>query len=69
MAIIHRRCRSTLLKYVRHLQATSYPKLILQRNAIEVIDDSFDDNSFYDDKSFTSAEINFIESFNRGRKI
>jgi hypothetical protein len=54
---------------VRHLQATSYPKLILQRNAIEVIDDSFDDNSFYDDKSFTSVEISFIESFNRGRKI
>lgn len=69
MRIIHRRCKNNiLLKYIRLLQASSCPELILKQNASEVLNINIDEG-FYNDEYFSTEEQSFIKSFGRGRKI
>ncbi len=69
MKIIYRRCKNNiLLKYIRLLQASSNPELILKQNASEILDITIDEK-FYNDESFTFEEQEFIKSLGRGRKI
>ena len=69
MKIIHRRCKNNiLLKYIRLLQASSCPELILKQNASEVLNMNIDEG-FYNDEYFSVDEQAFIKSFGRGRKI
>lgn len=69
MRIIHRRCKGNiLLKYIRLLQASSIPELILNQNASEVLNINIDEK-FYNDEHFTPEEQSFIKSMGRGRKI
>lgn len=68
MEIIYKRCKNNiLLKYIRLLQASSNPELILKQNASELLQNV--DEQIYNDEHFTLEEKNFIMSFGRGRKI
>ncbi len=69
MRIVHRRCKNNvLLKYIRLLQASSNPKLILKQNITEALNIKLEDD-FYNDEYFSDEEKEFIKSLGRGRKI